>query len=103
MKRELKLWKRADVRIRMLCRKLTEKQRVTVVVTAFALFTASCLYMVFSSLSEFGRSDEGMEIEHICPLELEKPGKQKDYRNIHFKDIQDYGPTENQDTVRILG
>lgn len=101
MKRTLKFWERTDGRIRRFCRKMTKNQRAIVVVTASVLFALACLYMVFSSVANFGYSGGGMEIEHIRPLELEKPDKQIDYENNHFKDYYDYGHSENQDTTRI--
>lgn len=101
MKRELKIWKRADLRIRRFCRKLTGRQRAFAVATAFTLFASGCLYMVFSSIADFGNFEGGLEIEHIRPLELEKPDGQTDYKNNHFKDHYDYGHSENQDTTRI--
>lgn len=101
MKRELKLWKRADLRIRWFCRKLTKRQRAVAVTVASALFALSCLYMVADSLSDFGRSGDGLEMEHIRPLELEKSDAPTNYEDNHFKDHYDYGHSENQDTVRI--
>ena len=101
MKRKRDLVRRADLRIRRYCRKLTGKQRKQIVLTAFTLFALGCLYVIFSSLLDFGHSDKGLEIEHIRSPDglLEEKTKEKDKDN-HFKDIQDYGHTENQDTPR---
>ncbi|GAE84896.1 hypothetical protein JCM10512_3273 [Bacteroides reticulotermitis JCM 10512] len=85
----------------MFCRKLPEKQRIILVATASVLFALGCLYAVFSSLSDFGHSGDGLEIEHIRPLEPEKPGIPVNHENNHFKDYYDDGHSENQDTARI--
>lgn len=99
MKRKRDLVRRADLRIRKYCRKLTEKQRKQIVLTAFTLFALGCLYVIFSSLLNFGHSDKRLEIEHIRSPDglLEEKTNEKDN---HFKDIQDYGHPENQDTPR---
>lgn len=101
MKRELRIGKRADLRIRRCCRKLTGKQRVTIVITAFTLFALGCVYMIFSSLLDFGHPGKGLEIEHIRSPDglLEKDTDKKDN---HFKDYYDYGYPENQDTVQAV-
>lgn len=101
MKRKLDLVRQADLRIRRYCRKLTEKQRKQIVLTTFTLFALGCIYVIFSSLLDFGHSGKGLEIEHIRSPDgmLEEKTNQKDN---HFKDIQDYGHPENQDTPRSV-
>lgn len=101
MKRRNNYLKRADSLMRWYCRKLTEKQRVAVVATAFVLFMVSCLYMITSSLSGFGEREGSLEIEHIRSPEQMLNGNKKN-ENIHFKDYYDYGYPENQDTVRLV-
>lgn len=101
MKRRRSYLKRADILIRRYCRKLTEKQRVAVVATAFVLFMASCLYMITSSLSKFGQPDGSLEIEHIRSPRQMLDGNKKNANN-HFKDYYDYGYPDNQDTVRLV-
>lgn len=101
MKRRNDYLKRADSLMRWYCRKLTERQRVAVVATAFVLFMASCLYMIASSLTGFGKPDGSPEIEHIrSPRQLLDGVKRNE--NNHFKDYYDYGYPENQDTVRLV-
>lgn len=101
MKRKRDLVRRADLRIRKYCRKLTEKQRKQIVLTAFTLFALGCMYVIFSSLLNFGHSDKVLEIKHIRSPDglLEEKTNEKDN---HFKDIQDYGHSENQDTPRLV-
>lgn len=101
MKRRSNYLKRADSLMRWYCRKLTERQRVAVVATAFVLFMASCLYMIASSLTGFEKPDGSPEIEHIrSPRQLLDGVKRNE--NNHFKDYYDYGYPENQDTVRLV-
>lgn len=92
---------RADSLMRWYCRKLTERQRVAVVATAFVLFMASCLYMIASSLTGFGKPDGSLEIEHIRSPRQMLDGVKRNENN-HFKDYYDYGYPENQDTVRLV-
>ena len=98
-KRSLRRW--ADLRIRRYCRKLTRKQRVMIVVTAFTLFALGCLYMIFSSLLDFGHPGKELEIEHIRSPDglLEKDTDKKDN---HFKDYYDYVHPENQDPIQAV-
>lgn len=98
MRRRNNSWKRPDSLLRWYCRKLTAKQRVVFIATAFGLFMASCLYIILSSLSAFGEPGRGLKMEHIRPLDM-KPEKDT---TIHFKDYYDYGYSENQDTVRFI-
>lgn len=99
MKRKRNLVRWADLWIRRCCWKLSEKQRKIIVVTALTLFALGCLYMIFSSLIDFGHPDKRLEIEHIRSPNrmLEEKTNQKDNQ---FKYIQDYGHSENQDTSR---
>lgn len=98
MKRRKNHWKRADSRLQWYCRKLTKKQRVVFIATAFVLFLTSCLYVITASLCDFGTSGGGLEIEHIRPLDM----RLKKDTIIHFKDYYDYGHPQNQDTVRLV-
>lgn len=101
MKRRSNYFKRADSLMRWYCRKLTERQRVAVIATAFVLFMASCLYMIASSLTGFGKPDGSPDIEHIrSPRQLLDGVKRNE--NNHFKDYYDYGYPENKDTVRLV-
>lgn len=101
MKRRSNYLKRTDSLMRWYCRKLTERQRVAVVATAFVLFMASSLYMIASSLTGFGKPDGSPEIEHIrSPRQLLDGVKRNE--NNHFKDYYDYGYPENKDTVRLV-
>lgn len=99
MKRKRDLVRRADLRIRKYCWKLTEKQRKQIVLTAFTLFALGCMYTIFSSLLDSGHSGKGLEIKHIRSPDglLEEKTNEEDN---HFKDIQDYGHPKNQDTSR---
>lgn len=101
MKRKRSLWIWADLRIRRHCRKLTRKQREAIVITAFTLFVLGCVYMIFSSLLDFGHPGNGLEMEHIRSPDglLEKDTDKKDN---HFKDYYDYGHPENQDTIQAV-
>lgn len=99
MKRKRNLVRRTDLHIRRCCRKLTEKQRKRIVMAAFTLFALSCLYVIFSSLIDFGHSEKGLEIRHIrSPDGMLKENRDK--KDNHFKDNYDYGYPENQDTTR---
>lgn len=101
MKRKRDLARRTDLRIRRCCRRLTEKQRKQIVLTAFTLFALGCLYAIFSCLFDFGHSDKGLEIEHIRSPDglFQEKTNEKDN---HFKDHYDYGHSENQDTTRLV-
>lgn len=101
MKRKLDLVRRTDMHIRRYCRKLTEKQRKQIVMTAFTLFAVGCMYVIFSSLLDFGHSDKGLEIKHIRSPDGMLKEKTNQIDN-HFKDIQDYGHPENQNTDRPI-
>lgn len=101
MKRRRNYLKRTDSFMRWYCRKLTEKQRRAVVATAFALFMASCLYMIASSFTGFGKPDGRLEIEHIRSPRQMLDGNKKNENN-HFKDYYDYGYPKNQDTIRLI-
>lgn len=54
MKKRPAVLRRADIRIRLFCRRLTGKQRVILVGVASLLFTAACLYSIISSASRLG-------------------------------------------------
>lgn len=101
MKRRNNYLKRANSLMRWYCRKLTERQRVAVIATAFVLFMLSCLYTIASSLSGFGKPDGSLKIEHIrLPQQMLDGAKRNE--NNHFNDYYDYGYPENQDTVRLV-
>ncbi|MDN0066723.1 TraL conjugative transposon family protein [Bacteroides gallinaceum] len=69
MNRRRNFWKRADIRLRMSCRKLTERQRAAVLLALFLPFLAGCVYTVGTALQGFGERDgPGPEVEHIRPI-----------------------------------
>ena len=53
MNRRRNFWKRADIRLRMSCRKLTERQRAAVLLALFLPFLAGCVYTVGTALQGF--------------------------------------------------
>lgn len=54
MKKRPAVLRRADIRIRLSCRRLTGKQRIILVGVASLLFTIACLYSIISSISRLG-------------------------------------------------
>ncbi|MBM6845058.1 TraL conjugative transposon family protein [Phocaeicola plebeius] len=68
MSRQRNLWKRADIRLRVSCRKLTERQHAAILLALFLPFLAGCVYTVGTALQGFGKRDgPGPEAEHIRP------------------------------------
>ena len=57
MNRRRNFWKRADIRLRMSCRKLTERQRAAVLLALFLPFLAGCVYTIGTALQGFGERD----------------------------------------------
>lgn len=59
--------------LRRICRALSPKGRMIVVLTMFALFTVLSLYFTVSSVCRFGQgAGDGMRIRHIEPAELQR-------------------------------
>ena len=56
MKGRKRLWKRADCRIRLFCRLLTERQRICLLALLFLLLLAGCIHAIGSPLR---RSERG--------------------------------------------
>lgn len=75
MKRKQNLKRQIDVRLRHLCQRLSEKQRKAVVLSAFVLFAAGCLYMVISSFIGLGGNKDNLEINHISSLNLKEESR----------------------------
>ena len=49
---------------------LPPKVRLRIVLTAFAVFAALCLYMTATAIIGFGKGNKAMEIRHIEKLEI---------------------------------
>lgn len=77
MKGRKRMWKRADCRIRLFCRQLTERQRMCLLALLFLLLLTGCIHAIGSSLLRFG-SDGGSRLDagHIRAPELIQ-GKEK--------------------------
>lgn len=77
MKGRKRIWKRADCRIRLFCRRLTERQRMCLLALLFLLLLAGCIHAIGSPLHRSG-SDGGSRLEtgHIRAPEL-RQGKEK--------------------------
>lgn len=56
MKGKKRIWKRADCRIRLFCRRLTERQRICLLALLFLLLLAGCIHAIGSPLR---RSERG--------------------------------------------
>lgn len=50
MKGKKRIWKRADCRIRLFCRLLTERQRICLLALLFLLLLAGCIHAIGSPL-----------------------------------------------------
>ena len=90
MRGRRKPWKRADCRIRLFCRRLTERQRICLLALLFLSFLMDCIHAIGSSLHRFGsEGDNRLEMEHIRPPELKKKkGNEHStqfYENGHWK------------------
>lgn len=90
MRGRRKPWKRADCRIRLFCRRLTERQRICLLALLFLSFLMGCIHAIGSSLHRFGSDgDNRLEMEHIWPPELKKKkGNEHStqfYENGHWK------------------
>lgn len=95
MKEKRSFLKRADCRLRLFCHRMTERQRMCLLLVMFLPFFAGCIYAIGTSLHHFG-SDEGggPDIGHIRPLDL-----RKEKSNEHSTQFYENGHPENQDTV----
>lgn len=77
MKGRKRMWKRADCRIRLFCRRLTERQRMCLLALLFLLLLAGCIYAIGSPLRRSGSDgDSRLETGHIRVPEL-RQGKEK--------------------------
>ena len=75
MKRKGNLKRQTEARLRLICQRLSEKQRKAVVLSAFVLFAAGCLYMVISSFIGLGGNNDHLGIDHITPLNLKEESR----------------------------
>lgn len=75
MKGKGNLKRQIEARLRLVCQRLSEKQRKEVVLSAFVLFAAGCLYVVISSFIGLGGNDDHLEINHITPLNLKEESR----------------------------
>ena len=75
MKGKGNLKRRIEARLRLLCQRLREKERKAVVLSAFVLFAADCLYVAISSFTGWGRHEESMKTGHIRPLNLREESR----------------------------
>lgn len=95
MKGKKGLWKRTDSRIRLFCRRLTERQRLCFLLALFLPFLIGCIHAIGTSLHRLGCGYKGsLEIEHVRSLELREENE-----NEHSTQFYEDGHKENQDFV----
>lgn len=96
MKKRLAVLRRADIRIRLSCRRLTGKQHVILVGMASLLFTIACLYSIISSVSRLGGPDTETRPDRLPSIGV----RRENTTNIH-PNIQKHenGLSENQGTA----
>lgn len=95
MKGKRNFLKRADCRLRLFCHRLTERQRMCLLLAMFLPFFAGCIYAIGTSLHRFGRDGgNGLDIGHIRPLDL-----RKEKSNEHSNRFYENGHSENQRTI----
>ena len=64
MKGRKRMWKRADCRIRLFCRRLTERQRICLLALLFLLLLAGCIHAIGSPLRH-SEGDGGSRLEKV--------------------------------------
>lgn len=95
MKEKRNFLKRADCRLRLFCHRLTERQRMCLLLAMFLPFFAGCIYAIGTSLGHFGSDGDGdPDIGHIRPLDL-----RKEKSNEHSTRFYENGYPENQKTA----
>lgn len=81
--------------MRLFCHRLTERQRMCLLLAMFLPFFVGCIFAIGTSLHHFGRNDGGEpDIGHIRPLDL-----RKEKTNEHSTQFYENGHPENQDTA----
>lgn len=72
MKRKWNMKRQINAQLRLICHKLSEKERKAAILVAFALFAAGCLYVTVSSVVNLGNNRNSLDVGHISPLELKE-------------------------------
>lgn len=71
-----------EQKLRHLCGRITPQKRLAVLLTMFAIFGITSIYVLVSAIYEIGRNEgQRIEIEHIEGVELSRPSKLKDSIN----------------------
>lgn len=92
MKEKRNFLKRADCRLRLFCHRLTERQRMCLLLAMFLPFFAGCIYAIGTSLHHFGSDEDGgPDIGYIRSLDL-----RKEKSNEHSIRFYEDGHPENQ-------
>lgn len=96
MKEKSIFLKRADLWLRLFCHRLTERQRMCLLLAMFLPFLVGCICTIGASLHDFGRNGgSGPDTGHILPLDLIK-----EETNEHSPQFYENGHPENQETVK---